>query len=77
MVVVPGFYETRKKGGSRGCRSVEKKAVPLSREETVQGSRAHQRVGKETVVAEAQFGEAINALDDMSLKPTELKGDND
>lgn len=77
MVVVSSFYETRKKCGSKGCRSVEKKAAPLSREETIQGSRAHQRVGKETVVAEAQFGEAVNALDDKSLKPTELKGDND
>ena len=53
VVVVSGFYETRKKGGSRGCRSVEKKAAPLSREEMVQGSRAHQRMGKKTVVAEA------------------------
>ena len=34
-------------------------------------------MGKETVVAEAQFGEAVNALDDISLKLTELKGDND
>ena len=77
VVVVPGFYETRKKGGLRWCRLVEKKAAPLSREEKVQGSHAHQSVGKETVVAEVQFGEAVNALDDISLKPTELKGDHD
>nr|POE54017.1 lectin 1 [Quercus suber] len=69
--------DLRKKGESRGFRPEEKKAAPLSREARVPGSHANQRVGKETDVAEAQFVETLNALDDIRLKPTELKGDID
>ena len=35
VIVVPGFYETRKKGGSRMSGPVEKKVAPLSREARV------------------------------------------
>ena len=77
VVVVPGFYETRKHGGARGSRPVEKKAAPLSREARVQDSHANLSVGKETDGAEAQFVEAVNAVDDKSVKPSELKEDND
>ena len=74
MVMVLEFYETRKKGGSRGFKPVEKKA-PLSKEARVQSSHANQREGNETNVAEAQIMETFNAHDDTSLKLTELKGD--
>ena len=76
VVVVPGFYEARKKGGSWMSRLVEKKVVPLSKEARVQDSHANQRMEKEMEVAEAQIVETFNAPEVTSLKPTEsLKGD--
>ena len=62
VVVVPGFYESRRKGGSQFSCPATEKEVQAGREARETGAQATDKLGKETVISEEEISETIIAL---------------
>ena len=62
VVLVPGFYESRRKGGSQFSRPATEKEGQAGSEARETGAQSTDELGKETAISEEEISETIIAL---------------
>ena len=81
VVVVPGFYEARKKGGSGKVSEAAMQATPPSKEVRADGTHANKETEDVTEGIDEHSGKSLNGCENAKVKPpamfnTDLNGMN-